>query len=150
MDVQFLRAVPEDADRLIAVQDQSFYADYVKYGVCPGYRRTRESMLESISRRIVYKIQCDGNIVGDIIVRDEGGGAYYLGCLCVIPTYENRGIGQLALAFLDQHFPDAAHWALETPADKERNHYFYQKHGYRVTKEYPVDGVLISYFEKSC
>jgi ribosomal protein S18 acetylase RimI-like enzyme len=149
MNVEFICAEPEDADALIAVQDQSFFIDYVRYGVCPGYGRSRESMLKSINTRIVYKIVCDGTLVGDLIVRDEGGGAYRLGCICVIPAYENRGIGQLAMAFLDRRFPDATHWALETPADKRRNRYFYQKLGYRITKEYDADGVMISYFERN-
>lgn len=149
MNVSFITALQEDADALIAVQNRCFHADYIRYGVCPGYGRSRGSMLESIANRIVYKILLDGELAGDLIVRSEGGGDYYLGCVCVIPEYENRGIGSQAMAFLDRRFPDAAHWALETPADKTRNHAFYQKHGYRATKEYDVDGVKISYFERT-
>ncbi len=148
MNVQFVRAVLEDADSLISIQNQSFYVDFIKYGVCPGYARSRDSMIESILHNFVYKILCDGIVVVDIIVRDKGNADYYLGCICVVPDYENVGIGQLAMNFIDECFPDAQHWSLETPSDKLRNHYFYKKHGYGITKEYVVDGVGISFFEK--
>ena len=148
MKIEFERATLADVDALIDVQNKSFYADFAKYGTCPGYNRSHTSMAESISQYYVYKIICDGIVVGDIIVRDNGNGDYFLGCICVIPAYENKGIGQLAMAFIDTCFPHAKHWTLETPSDKVRNHYFYQKHGYRVAKEYPVDGVRLSFFEK--
>lgn len=149
MNIQFARAALEDADTLISVQDQSFYSDFIKYGICPGYNRSRDSMAESISRNFVYKILSDDVVVGDIIVKDNGNADYFLGCICIVPDYENKGIGQLALSFIDESFPDAKHWSLETPSDKLRNHYFYKKHGYEITKEYNVDGVLISFFEKN-
>ena len=148
MTIQFERAVLEDADALISVQNQSFYSDFIKYGVCPGYNRSHDSMVESISRNNVYKILCDSIVVGDIIVKDSGNGNYFLGCLCVIPDYENKGIGQHAMKFIDTSFPYAKHWSLETPSDKLRNHYFYKKHNYEITKEYTIDNVQISLFEK--
>ena len=148
MHIRFEHAVSDDADTLIAVQNQAFYSDFIQYGVCPGYNRSHDSMIASISRRHVYKILCDEVVIGNIIVRDEGNGDYYLGCICIVPEHENKGIGQLAMQFIDSHFPDAKRWSLETPADKARNHYFYKKHGYKVTKEYDVDGVLISFFER--
>ncbi len=148
MNIQFERAVIEDADILISVQNQSFYSDFVKYGVCPGYNRSHDSMVESISNSIVYKILCDDNVVGDFIIKNNGDGDYYLGCFCVTPDYENKGIGQLAMNFIDTCFQDAVHWSLQTPSDKLRNHYFYHKHGFKVTKKYDVDGVSISFFEK--
>ena len=148
MDIQFERAVLEDTDALITVQNQSFHSDFIKYGVCPGYGRSHDNMAESVSSHFVYKILSGGTIVGDIIVRDNGDGVYHLGCIRVIPDYENKGIGHLAMQFIDTCFPCARHWTLETPSDKLRNHYFYKKHGYKVTNEYDVEGVLISFFEK--
>lgn len=52
------------------------------------------------------------------------------------------------MCFLDTKFANATNWALETPADKIQNHYFYKKFGYTVTKEYLDGNVLISYFER--
>ena len=125
-NVLFTQATNDDIQDLIEVQNQAFYDDYMKYEECPGYGRTYESMKRSIGNCIVYKIMVDSNIVGDIIVRDNHDDTYFLGGLCVIPAYENNGIGQKAMKFLEHQFKGAHHWSLETPADKERNHYFYK------------------------
>ena len=147
-DIAFDLATTDDIGDLIDIQNQAFYDDYIKYGNCPGYGRTYENMKSSVENRIVYKIMMNGTIVGDIIVRDNHDGTYFLGGLCVIPKYENKGIGQTAIEFLGKHFNDAHHWSLETPTDKERNHYFYKKCGFNITKEYMVGTVKITLFER--
>lgn len=148
MNLTIMRASESDVKRLIEVYDLSFYSDYVKYGECPGYHRTEENMLNSIQNYYVYKIIADDKIVGAISVQNEKEDFYYLGALCVIPEYANKGIGKKAMAFLDKEFPNAKHWALETPSDKAENHYFYKKFGYKVTKEYMDGNVQISFFER--
>jgi len=148
MVIQIRRATIDDIPDLLDVQNQAFFADYLKYGQCPGYHRSADSMRQSVEKAITFLIDVDGKPAGDIIVRDMGNRNYYLGCLCVIPAHENKGIGQTAMAYLDAFFPDAVHWSLETPADKERNHYFYQKHGYQITKEYWDGPVKIVLFER--
>ena len=100
MNIRFEHASVEDADALISVQDKSFYADFTRYGVCPGYNRSHDSMVESIVRNHVYKILHDDTVIGDIIIRDNGNEDYYLGCICVIPEYENQGVGQAAMRFI--------------------------------------------------
>jgi GNAT superfamily N-acetyltransferase len=104
--------------------------------------------VKSISRHIVFKILCNEIVVGDIIVRNNGNGDYFLGCICVIPDYENKGIGHLAMNYIDGCFTDAKRWSLETPSDKLRNHYFYKKHGFEISKVYDADGISISLLEK--
>lgn len=150
MDIEIRRALREDAERIAAVYNASFKSDYEKYGECPGYGKTEESILAGMEKNQVYAILADGSVVGAASVRKEKPGHYYLGGLCVIPEYAGRGIGQQAMRFLDLEFPNAVHWALETPADKLQNHYFYKKFGYTVTKEYLDGGVPICYFEREC
>ncbi|MDR3594358.1 GNAT family N-acetyltransferase [Clostridium sp.] len=148
MKIEFERATINDIDELINVRNQSFYEDYVKYGECPGYNLTKESMTNIILSRIVYKIIYDNQMVGSISIKDNNDNTYYLGCLCVIPDYENKGIGQEALRFIERKFPNAIALTLETPADKERNHYFYKKSGYNIIKEYMNGSVKLVLFEK--
>lgn len=151
MEIKFERATIDDAEEIIKVRDKSFYKDYVKYGECPGYNNTKESMINIISNiedRSVYKIIFNNEIVGNISVRDNHDSTYYLSCLCVIPEYENKGIGQAAIKFIESEFPNATLWDLETPADKERNHYFYKKAGYKIVKEYMDGTVKVVLFEK--
>ncbi|WPC44790.1 GNAT family N-acetyltransferase [Clostridium sp. JS66] len=148
MKIEFLKATINDVDKLIDVQNQSFYADFLKYGQCPGYNHSKESMTDIILNRITYKIICDNQIIGDIIVRDNKDCTYFLRGLCVIPDYENNGIGQEAIKFIESEFPNATAWTLETLADKERNHYFYKKMGYTIAKEYMDGSVKIVLFKK--
>ncbi len=148
MEIKFERATIDDVEALINVRNKSFYADYLKYGECPGYNISKEKMINSVLNKISYKIVCDNQIVGNISVRDNQDNTYYLSCLCVIPDYENKGIGKEAIRFIESEFPNATLWTLETPADKIGNHYFYKKAGYSIIKEYLDGSVKIVLFEK--
>ena len=148
MDLKYINAKKEDADLLIKIYNTSFYNDYIKYGECPGYNHTRESMTNTILSRIVYKIICDDKIIGNISIRDNKDDTYHLCCLCVIPEYQNKRIGQKALRFIESKYSNATTWTLETPADKEKNHHFYIKFGYNIVKEYMDGSVKLVLFEK--
>lgn len=148
MEIKIERATINDSAALIHVRNQCFYADYVKYGASPGYQCSTESMTNCILNRISYKIICNHQIIGNISVTDNHNSTYHLGCLCVIPDYENKGIGQEALRFIENEFPTATIWNLVTPADKERNHYFYRKAGYTIAREYMNGSVKLVLFEK--
>lgn len=148
INIEFKRADINDVHELINIQNESFYDDYIKYGECAGYNHSKESMTNIVLNKITYKIICDNQIIGDIIIKDNHDDTYYLGGLCVIPDYENKGIGQEAMKFIERQFPSTAIWTLETPADKKRNHYFYKKMGYNIVKEYMNGSVKIVLFKK--
>ena len=48
MKVEFRKANIEDAEVLIEIYNAAFYSDYLKYGECPGYGKTKEMMEKSI------------------------------------------------------------------------------------------------------
>ena len=148
MHIRFQRAKEIDAAKLVEIQNKAFYEDYVKYGMCPGYNRSIESMIKSITTADTFKIIVDNMIVGDIIVSKKGEYEYYLGGICVIPEYENKGIGQKAMTFIDKYYEDAKVWTLETPADKIRNHYFYKKCGFEITDTIQDGDVAVVIFTK--
>ncbi len=104
--------------------------------------------MHTIEERACYKIICDDILVGNITARDNQDGSCYLGCVYIIPEYENRGIGQMALHFIESCFPETSVWTLETPADKKRNHSFYKKAGYQIVKEFIEGTVKLVLFEK--
>lgn len=147
MEITFVRAIPSDAEEFVLIQNRAFYLDYMKYGECPGYGRTVESMAESMLHNIQFKIMADGVAVGKVSAH-ETEGRCHLDCLCVVPEYENRGIGQKALQFIEAQFENAIDWTLETPKRKYRNHSFYQKCGYEVIGEDKQGPVEISIFYK--
>lgn len=48
MKLSYRRAVDNDANLLIDIYNSSFYDDYVRYGECPAYGKTKEEMELSI------------------------------------------------------------------------------------------------------
>jgi ribosomal protein S18 acetylase RimI-like enzyme len=127
MILKYIKAKREDADMLIEIYNASFYDDYIKYGECPAYGRTRESMEASIEKFSKLIIYCDDIPVGVISVANRGGGEYYLGCLCVIPQYQSKGIGTQAVKYILDYYKDWNKITLITPADKAENINFYTK-----------------------
>lgn len=127
MSLKYLKAKKEDAGMLIELYNASFYDDYMRYGECPGYGKTKESMEESIEKIPKLIIYCDDIPVGVISVANRGGGHYYLGCLCVIPKYQGKGIGTQAIKYMLEYYTDWSKITLKTPSTKEENINFYTK-----------------------
>jgi GNAT superfamily N-acetyltransferase len=132
--ITFNRASAADAAKLTAVQKRTFDDDSQRYlgtetGGPPGYDSV-QWQLHIMKKSLYYKILSDGEIIGGIIIFRMGGGHYVLGRIYIDPDYQNQGIGQEAMEFIEQTFPDAEKWTLDTPAWAARNHHFYEKLGY--------------------
>ena len=65
----------------------------------------------------------------------------------IILNMVNVPEGQEAIRFIESECPNAT-LTLQTPADKERNHYFYKKMGYNIVKECIEGSVKLLIFEK--
>ena len=80
MKLTYRKAVKDDADLLIGIQNSSFYDDYVFYGECPAYGQTKEHMKRSIEYFTKYIILNDDIPVGALSFKDKGDGhrAVYL------------------------------------------------------------------------
>ena len=127
MNLTFREAHWQDAEALIEIYNASFYADYVKYGQCPAYGRSKDEMEVSILRFPKELAICDGEIVGAISGQLVDFGVYETGCLCVAPKFQGRGIGeQLFFHFLALH-DDWKKITLITPADNEHTISFYEQ-----------------------
>jgi GNAT superfamily N-acetyltransferase len=149
MPVEFVKATAGDADALAEVQRLSFEEEAAKYGECPPYDETPADLADLIANALVYKIVVDGICAGDIVVRRNADGSYYLRTISVIPALQGSGIGSRAMEFLEVEFPDATGWHLVTPAGTSRNRHFYEKHGYRQVKEiYRSERLTLVEFEK--
>ena len=133
MEVRYRQAKQEDADLLIDIYNKSFYADFLRYGECPAYGKTKAQMQKSIATFPKEIIICDNNPAGAMSVENRGNGEYYVGCLCVIPAYQHRGIGTQAIRHLLESHEDWMLLSLITPEDKEENIHFYtQKCGFSI------------------
>lgn len=141
MMLTFRKAVKDDAGLLVELYNSSFYDDYMRYGECPGYGKSKEEMALSLEKSTKYIVISDYNPVGVIsFEKKKNVGDYYLGCLCVIPAYQGMGIGTQAFQYMLSVYPDWKRITLVTPADKEQNIRFYvDKCGFHVGKK-EMDG----------
>ena len=48
MEIEYRKADIADAELLIGIYNSAFYSDYLKYGECPAYGKTKEMMEKSI------------------------------------------------------------------------------------------------------
>ncbi|MGN0501704.1 MAG: GNAT family N-acetyltransferase [Ruminococcus sp.] len=133
INLHYRKAEKSDAEPLIDIYNSAFYDDYVRYGECPAYGKTVEQMensIESFPKEIVIS---DNIPVGVISVEEKGDGIYYIGCLCIVPEYQGKGIGTQTFRHILSVYPDWKKFVLITPADKEENIRFYtEKCGFRV------------------
>ncbi len=147
MNLRYMKAKKDDADMLINIYNASFYKDYIKYGICPAYGKTRIAMEESIEKfpkLIIY----DRDIpIGVISVENRGNGEYYLSCLCVVPEYQGKGIGTQAVSYMLDYYSDWSKITLITPEDKIENIEFYTKKcGFKIIGKEMDDTVMVVRF----
>ncbi|MCR5601303.1 MAG: GNAT family N-acetyltransferase [Ruminococcus sp.] len=127
MKIEFRKAVLSDAELLIDIYNSSFYSDYIKYGECPAYGKTVKMMRRSIIDYPKFIILCDEKPVGCISCKELQKGIYEIGCLCVIPEFQGKGIGTSAIEFVKSYYTDWCKFTLVTPIDKSENVSFYTK-----------------------
>ena len=140
MELEFRKAVRADAESLIDIYNSAFYDDYIRYGECPAYGRTKEMMEQSITDYPKFLIICDGRPVGCVSCREAEKGTYEVGCLCVVPEYQDKGIGTAAMEFIRSYYSDWNRFTLVTPVDKSENVRFYtQKCGFDI-RSVEMDG----------
>ena len=133
MEIEFRKAETADAEQLIGIYNAAFYSDYLKYGECPAYGKTREMMEQSIIDIPKHLIILDGKPVGCISCKQLENGFYEVGCLCVIPEFQGKGIGTSAIEFAKSYYKDWKKFTLVTPVDKSENVKFYtEKCGFDI------------------
>lgn len=87
-----------------------------------------------------FLILYNGRPVGCISCRTQGSGAYEVGCLCVLPDFQRKGIGTAAMEFAKSYYADWTRFTLITPADKSENIRFYtEKCGFPI-QSFEMDG----------
>ncbi len=133
MTIEYRKAAFNDAELLIQIYNASFYSDYLRYGTCPGYGHSKEMMEESIRRHPKQIILCDHVPVGCVSCTKQEAGIYEIGCLCIIPEFQGKGIGTQAIQFVKTLHEDWEKLTLVTPIDKMDNVKFYtEKCGFRI------------------
>jgi ribosomal protein S18 acetylase RimI-like enzyme len=148
LKITFRNADINDIELTIDLQNKSFFQDYVQYGTCPSYNRTKEKMLNIINNHFDFIIYADNLPVGNMVVKIKGDNECHLNSIGIIPEYQKNGIGKIAMKFLESNFSHCKLFTLDTPFDKKQNISFYEKCGYKVIGEDNSSNVKCLLFEK--
>lgn len=117
----FRPAEEKDVPLLTDLYDRAFLEDFQRYGQCPGYGRSQEQMRDSLRRVPKQILLFGGTPVGALSHERRDDGSVYLGCLCIVPEMQGRGLGTRAFAHMLEECPEAHRFELVTPADKAQN-----------------------------
>ena len=88
---------------------------------------------EGITAISSQKLLCNERPVGCVSCKKKEKKIYEIGCLCVIPEFQGKGIGTQAIEFVKEFYKDWEEFTLITPADKLENVKFYsEKCGFNI------------------
>ncbi|MDP4088786.1 MAG: GNAT family N-acetyltransferase [Bacillota bacterium] len=154
MNIVFKPSEPADAEQIILAKADAFKEEVKLYGRGPTDKspveKEREFIENAQGNNFSYILLENGKKIGGVGVVDKGSGEFYLKHIYVALDYQNKGIGSRIMNFLDNQFPEAAIWTLETPYLSYRNHHFYEKHGFvKVGETEPgEDGFYLFLYRK--
>lgn len=128
-----------DAKVLAGLAISAFEEDKNRYGEYPPAIDIENRSLHFIEDGFTFKFLKDDIIIGGSIIFEAANGSHRLSCIFIAPEYQNQGFGQIVMKLIEDQFPDAEKWELDTPHLSFRNHHFYEKAGYTKTGEYFPD-----------
>ena len=143
--VQVERAQVADCPALAETSRRAFDHD-VEFGAPgpggpPGYDSVAWHR-EAFTWGHVFRIVHAGRIVGGAIVIPHGTERMELGRIWLEPSAQGHGWGEVAMTAIEETYPEASGWGLETPVWNLRNQRFYAKVGYRPTHRTAEDVVF--------
>jgi ribosomal protein S18 acetylase RimI-like enzyme len=145
--VRFALAAPQDAPALTELQIRIMAAGAHPFCAGPPGYDSIEWQLKMMRRGHYYKIMSDKRIIGGFLALRLGPSRFELSRIWIDPEFQNRGIGTLALEFLEDNYP-ARRWTLDTPSWATRSQRFYEKMGYCKIGEVDAGDGLLYLYEK--
>lgn len=147
MKIEYRKADLTDAELLTSIYDSAFYDDYVRFGVCPAYGKSKAAMKKSISEYSKLIILYEREPVGCVSCKKIFAGVYEIGCLCVVPKFQGKGIGTHAVKYITSLYKDAEKFTLITPIEKKENVKFYtEKCGFKIVSTETDGNVKVARF----
>lgn len=132
---------PDDRNRFILDNQEAF-----KYGALEefGCRDThfeedgeiisRATIEKSIDDGEAYRIICDGQIAGGVVVKVDGENGD-LDLLFVSPKIHSKGIGYAAWREIEKSYPQVKVWETMTPYFEKRNiHFYVNRCGFQIVE----------------
>ena len=144
-NIRLVSITPGDKEQFILDNQRAFkYGAQIEFGMRDN--RTEEGE-EVISRKTIersmngehaetYRIICDGNVVGGLILQiDQQHAKGELEILFVNPEAHSKGIGQAAWKAVEAMHPEIRVWETITPYFEKRNiHFYVNRLGFHVVE----------------
>ena len=147
MEIEYRKAALADAELLVDIYDSAFYSDYIRFGECPAYGKSKAAMEKSISEYPKLIILYDRELAGCVSCKKISDGIYEIGCLCVVPKFQGKGIGTQAVKHITSLYKDAEKFTLITPIEKKENVKFYtEKCGFKIVSTETDGSVKVARF----
>lgn len=129
----------EDFVEFTEIAIDSFKEDKELYGYYPPFIDEEKKVLLYINDAHTFKIMFDDTMIGGVIIFEQNKDEFVLGSIFIKPEFQGRKIGQKVLLLAESEFPKAKVWTLDAPYKSYRNHYLYEKLGYKKINEEQPD-----------
>ncbi|WP_409369215.1 GNAT family N-acetyltransferase [Lysinibacillus sp. 38-6] len=152
MEITIQRTTEDEATVLLAIQKEAFLEDLTRYN-----DHATNPANEPISRLITkiqsfthYTVWLDDEIIGGIDIRELKNNQFRLHRIFLAKAHQNKGFGSYLMQWIENQFPCAREWHLDTPHLNTRNHHFYEKLGYEKVGEHRISEsfILFDYVKK--
>ena len=152
--IELKKAEPRDCGAIHAMQVEAFAELLEKYGdtaTNPG-----AEPLERIEARMAqdatdyYLILAEGRQIGAARVQRLPENVCRVAPIFILPAFQGKGYAQAAMGALEEMYPQAEAWRLDTIREEAKLCHLYEKLGYRRTGQEEVlqPGMTIVYYEK--
>ena len=153
MAIHLRIATEADLRQILYIQVKSFaqlllkYEDFESSPAAEGMEDIRQRFRQPFTD--YYLIMLDDQEIGMLRVCDFGENCR-LSPLCILPEFQGKGYAQQAMAIMEDLYPKARLWQLDTIAQEEKLRHLYEKMGYRRIEktEQIKDGMELVYYEK--
>lgn len=140
MNLKIQRTHLKEARELLQIQKEAFKSDLQRYDDFP-YSPAAESLpmlIDRIKNSYHYSVFINNELAGALDIRKLSHDHYYLYRVYLKPSFHNKGYGSHIMKWMENEFPDAKRWSLDTPKDNAQNHHFYEKLGYKEIGEHKL------------
>jgi GNAT superfamily N-acetyltransferase len=129
----------DDAEALKDIITSAFKVNFEKYGHNPPGIESVEWHRDQIWKGNYHKINFDDNLVGGIYLKPYPNQEMKIEYFFISPEYQNKKIGAMVMGLVEEKYEEIDKWFLVTPYKDFRNHYFYEKLGYKRVGELRPD-----------
>jgi len=133
-----VKAEANQLEKIVDMSIRAFETDVDVGGIkgdCPPGFDSVEWHKQMAREGHLYQAMMGKDLVGAAIVfPDETGRSVYIGRILIDSVYHRKGYGIRLMECIEETFPCAAEFNLDTPCWNERTNAFYKRLGYRIIK----------------